>query len=201
MRRKTGLLKAAATESLTLSIELPNRPVETGRQQSVVLLAAHSFETLLEAIIYQERGRIRDKGDLYSYGLEKCINLCIDDLERLQPDDGTVLMALKQDRDAAAHDVVAMSDEMLWIHLRSAVDILPDDGCMRPLTHTIVRVTDRRWWSRSRSRQQRSPISSERRRPVWAASHQVRWAMHTRCPPARAGKRPRPGGRYWGQPC
>lgn len=123
MRRKTGLLKSAATESLTLSIELFNRPVETGRQQSVVLLAAHSFEMLLKAIIYQERGRIRDKGDLYSYGLEKTINICIDDLEVLQPDDRTVLMALKQDRDAAAHDVVAMSDEMLWIHLRSAVDI------------------------------------------------------------------------------
>lgn len=123
MRRKTGSLKRAAIGSITLAVEMFNRPVATAREQSVVLMAAHAFEMLLKAVIFQERGTIREKGEEYAYSLERCINICIDDLAVLRPDDRVVLMALKQDRDSAAHDVVFMSDELMWVHLRAAVDV------------------------------------------------------------------------------
>lgn len=123
MRRKTGMLKQSATSSITLAVELFNRPVATAREQGVILMTAHAFEMLLKAVIFQERGAIQENDAEYSFSLERCINICIDDLMVLQPSDRTVLMALKQDRDSVAHDVLSMSDELMWVHLRAAVDI------------------------------------------------------------------------------
>lgn len=34
-----------------------------------------------------------------------------------------MLLALKEDRDAATHAVISLSDDVLWLHLRSAVTI------------------------------------------------------------------------------
>lgn len=44
-----------------------------------------------------------------------------------------MLLALKEDRDAATHDVIAMSDDVLWLHLRSAV-IIFREGVLLGLT-------------------------------------------------------------------
>lgn len=122
-RRKTTLLKSAGGESLALAVELFNRPSPTARDSSVLMLLGHAFEMLLKASIYQERGRIRDAGDATSYGFARTINIAFSDLQVLDEDDLTILRAIKQDRDAATHDTVAMSDDMLWLHVRSAVTV------------------------------------------------------------------------------
>ena len=73
VRRKTALLRKTALESLTLAVELFNRPSPVARDHSVLMLTAHAFEMLLKAAIYQDRGRIGDKGSGESYSLARCI--------------------------------------------------------------------------------------------------------------------------------
>lgn len=123
-RRKTTMLKRAAAESLALAVELFNRPVPTARESTVLILLGHSFEMLLKAAIYQERGRLRDPGEWRTYSFSKTISIAKSDLGILDADDEVVLLAIKQDRDIAAHDTIAMGDDLLWLHVRSAVTTL-----------------------------------------------------------------------------
>jgi hypothetical protein len=117
------MLMRAGSDSLALSVELFNRPVEVARAHAVLLLLGHSFEMLLKAVIYQRRGRIRDRGEPYTYEFKKVINICRSDLGVIDEDDLAILRAIQQDRNAAAHETVAMSEDMLWLHVRSAVTI------------------------------------------------------------------------------
>ena len=122
-RRKTTLLKSAGGESLALAVELFNRPFRTARDSAVLMLLGHAFEMLLKAAIYQKRGRIRDPNDSTSYGFARTINIAFSDLQAFDEDDLTILRAIKQHRDAATHDTIALSDDLLWLHIRSAVTV------------------------------------------------------------------------------
>lgn len=123
VRRRTYQLKTSAIESLCLGVELFNRPSQVARDQSVMLMLAHSFEMLLKAIIFQKRGTIRDKGEPYTYQFGRCINVAHSELNVLETADLPMLWAIKQNRNAAAHDTVAFSEDMLWLHVRSGVTI------------------------------------------------------------------------------
>lgn len=88
-----------------------------------MLMLAHSFEMLLKAIIFQKRGTIRDKGEQYTYNFGRCINIAHSELKLLAVVDLPIVRAIKQDRNAAAHETVAFSEDMLWLHVRSGVTI------------------------------------------------------------------------------
>jgi hypothetical protein len=88
-----------------------------------MLMLAHAFEMLLKAIIFQKRGTIRDKGEPYTYRFGRCINIVHSDLKLLDGADLPMLWAIKQDRNSTAHDTVAFSEDMLWLHVRSGVTI------------------------------------------------------------------------------
>ena len=47
--------------SLTLAVEVFNRPTPTARTQAVLLNLQHAFEMLFKAIIWQNRKRIGPK--------------------------------------------------------------------------------------------------------------------------------------------
>lgn len=121
--RKTRQYIAAAVESLTLAIELFNRPSPAGREHATVMMAAHAFEMLLKAAIYEERRKVKFSGSDRSFDLGKCVSVAETSLGIIDAGDRVVLLALKEDRDAATHDVISMSDDVLWLHLRSAVTI------------------------------------------------------------------------------
>ncbi|GAB3616539.1 hypothetical protein GCM10027416_10960 [Okibacterium endophyticum] len=121
--RKTRQYVATAVDSLTLAIELFNRPSPTGREHATVMMAAHAFEMLLKGAIYEERQKVRFSGSDRSFDLGKCVTVAETSLGIIDAGDRVVLLALKEDRDAATHDVIAMSDDVLWLHLRSAVTI------------------------------------------------------------------------------
>jgi hypothetical protein len=123
LKRRTQQLKSSSVDSLCLAIELFNRPSQVAREQSVMLLLAHSFEMLLKALIFQRRGTIRDKGEQYTYRFGRCINIVHSELNLLDVADLPMLWAIKQDRNAAAHDTFAFSEDMLWLHVRSGVTI------------------------------------------------------------------------------
>lgn len=116
-------MKTSAVESLCLAVELFNRPSPVARDQSVMLMLAHAFEMLLKAIIFQARGTIRAKGATYTFKYSRCINIAHADLSVLDTADLPMLRAIKQDRNAAAHDTVSFSEDMLWLHVRSGVTI------------------------------------------------------------------------------
>lgn len=121
--RKTKQYISTAVESLTLAIELFNRPSPTGREHATVMMAAHAFEMLLKGAIYEERKKVKFSGSDRSFDLGKCVTVAETSLNVIDAGDRVVLLALKEDRDAATHDVIAMSDDVLWLHLRSAVTI------------------------------------------------------------------------------
>jgi hypothetical protein len=123
VRQQTKMFKDTAVESLSLSIELYNRPSAVARDHAVVMMLAHSFEMLLKASIYQPRRTVRDKGDGLSRSLERCIEISTSDLRTLTPDERIILMAIKQDRDCATHDTIVMSDDLLWVHMRAGVTV------------------------------------------------------------------------------
>lgn len=121
--RKTRQYVSAAVESLTLAIELFNRPSPAGREHATVMMADHAFEMLLKGAIYEKRRTVAFSSGDRSFDLGKCVAIAESDLGILTADDRVLLMALKEDRDTATHDVISMSDDVLWIHLRSAVTI------------------------------------------------------------------------------
>lgn len=123
LRRQTTMFKDTAVESLTLSIELFNRPSPLARDHAVIMMLAHSFEMLLKASIFQRRGTIRDKGDPLSHSLKRCIEISVSDLQIVNDDERTLLGAIKQDRDCATHDIIAMSDDFLWLHMRAGISL------------------------------------------------------------------------------
>ena len=121
--RKTRQYIDAAVESLTLAIELFNRPSPAGREHATVMMAAHAFEMLLKAVIYEERKEVSFKSGDRSFDLGKCINVAVSGLGVIDAGDRVVLWTLKEERDDATHDVIRLSDDVLWLQLRSAVTI------------------------------------------------------------------------------
>ena len=121
--RKMKQYVETGVESLTLAIELFNRPSPTGREHATVMMAAHAFEMLLKAVIYEQRKKVKFSGSDRSFDLGKCIAVAETSLGVIDDGDRVVLLALKNDRDAATHDTIMMSDDVLWMHLRSAVTI------------------------------------------------------------------------------
>ncbi len=87
------------------------------------MLLGHAFEMLLKAVIYQERGNIQNVGDSKNYGFTRTINIAYSDLQLINEDDRTVLENIKKFRDIATHDTVAIGDDLLWLHIRSAVTV------------------------------------------------------------------------------
>lgn len=123
MKRKTRLLLESGTESLILGVELFNKPSDTARMQGVLLLMNHSFEMLLKAVIYAKTGKIKNRGEEFNYGFEKCLNICHSQLSCVDADQMLVLMNLNGFRDAATHDLVDISEGLLYSHAQSGLQI------------------------------------------------------------------------------
>jgi len=119
------MLLDRAQDSVILSIEIFNRPYESGRKEAFLMLLDHAFEMLLKAVIFERTGRIRAKRTKYSYGFEKCVNICLTDSRAkvLDPDSALTLKNINAFRDAAAHDLLEISENLLYVHAQSAVTI------------------------------------------------------------------------------
>jgi hypothetical protein len=123
MRRRTSLFLERAKDSLVIAVELFNRPFEVGRTEGVILLLDHAFEMLLKASVFERTGRVRSPRDKYNYGFEKCLSICQDQLQVLTADEALILRNLNGFRDAAQHDIVEMSEGLLYGHAQSAVQV------------------------------------------------------------------------------
>jgi hypothetical protein len=108
---------------LLLGIELFNKPSDTARVEGVLLLLDHSFEMLLKAVVFAKTGKIKSAGDKFNYAFEKCLNICQSQLTLVDADQALVLKNLNGFRDAAMHDLVDISEGLLYSHAQSAIQI------------------------------------------------------------------------------
>lgn len=113
-------------ESLTLAIELFNRPTEVARTHGVLILLQHAFEMLLKACILQKTGSIHDKGQQYTYGFDRCLSIATEQLKIISSDERATLSILDAQRDQAAHYYIDMSEDVLYVHAQSAVTLFND---------------------------------------------------------------------------
>jgi hypothetical protein len=72
MRKEAKHLYQKAIDSLTLSIDLFNRPNDCGRTHGVLIFLDHLFEMLLGASIIDKGGKIKEKGAKETIGFSAC---------------------------------------------------------------------------------------------------------------------------------
>jgi hypothetical protein len=126
LRQNTRRLKERALNSLLLAIELFNRPQERGRVESTLLLLQHAFEMLLKAKIWEERGTISERRSRMSYTFDKCLGIARSDLGLLDEDEARTISILDGLRDCAAHNLLAMSEENLYLHVQAGVTLFAE---------------------------------------------------------------------------
>ena len=85
-KRDVAELKKRAINSLVLGIELFNRPHDQGRAEGVLIFLHHAFEMLLKAVIKDRTGTVHTKGEKYSYGFDKCLQVAQDKIRVISSD-------------------------------------------------------------------------------------------------------------------
>ena len=79
MKREARLLLAKACDSITISIEIFNRPCEIGRITTTLVLLDHAFEMFLKAAIIHRGGKIRKKRANETLGFDGCVGCALSD--------------------------------------------------------------------------------------------------------------------------
>jgi hypothetical protein len=125
MKRRARLLKQTAIESLTLSIEMFNRPSPTARTQGVLLNLQHACEMLFKSVIWQERGAIEPKGGGKSYSFRDCLGI-LRGMGKLSENEAIVAATIAGHRDAVQHQGAAVPEERLYIDAASGLRFFDD---------------------------------------------------------------------------
>ena len=125
-KRDVSELKGRAVNSLVLSIELFNRPHDQGRAESVLILLHHAFEMLLKAIIKDKTGTVHAKGEKYSYGFDKCLEIAQNQIQALSTDERATLSILDAHRDTAVHFYQEVSEDLLYLQAQAGVTLFDD---------------------------------------------------------------------------
>lgn len=128
MRKEAKHLFQKAVDSLTISIELFNRPNDAGRIHGVLIFMDHAFEMLLKASIVERRGKILQEGKSETIGMSSCIRKCLSDdkVRFLTEEQVLVLQTLNSLRDAAQHYVVEVSEQQLYFHCQAGLTLFRD---------------------------------------------------------------------------
>jgi hypothetical protein len=125
VKRRTRLLKHTAVESLTLAVEIFNRPSPTARTQGVLLNLQHSFEMLFKAVIWEDRGRIEPKGGGHSHSLRECLGI-LRGMGKLNEDEAVVAATIAGHRDSVQHQGAALTEERLYLDAASGLRLFDD---------------------------------------------------------------------------
>lgn len=125
-KRDVAELKKRAINSLVLGIELFNRPHDQGRSESVLILLHHAFEMLLKAIIKDRTGTVHAKGEKYSFGFDKCLEVAQNGIKVITADERATLSILDAHRDTAVHYYQDVSEDLLYLQAQAAVTLFDD---------------------------------------------------------------------------
>lgn len=128
MKKEIKHLYRKALDSLTIGIELFNRPNDTGRVHGVLIMLDHAFEMLLKASILEKGGKIFEKGSKESCGFNACVRKAFSDnsIKFLEGDEVLTLQSINGLRDAAQHYTLVMSEQHLYFHAQSALTLFRD---------------------------------------------------------------------------
>lgn len=125
-KRDVAELKKRAINSLVLGIELFNRPHDQGRAEGVLILLHHAFEMLLKAIIKDRTGTVHAKGEKYSFGFDKCLEVAQNGIKVISVDERATLSILDAHRDTAIHYYQDVSEDLLYLQAQAAVTLFDD---------------------------------------------------------------------------
>jgi hypothetical protein len=125
-KRDVAELEKRAINSLVLAIELFNRPNDQGRVEGVFIFLHHAFEMLLKAIIKDKTGTVHAKGEKYTYGFDKCLEVAQSELQAITPDERTTLSILDANRDTSVHYYQEISEDLLYLQAQASVTLFDD---------------------------------------------------------------------------
>ena len=128
MRKEAKHLYQKAIDSLTLSIELFNRPNDCGRTHGVLIFLDHSFEMLLKASIIDKGGKIKEKGAKETIGFSACCRKGFSDasIKFLNETEVLTLQRINGLRDAAQHYTLEMSEQYLYFQAQAGLTLFRD---------------------------------------------------------------------------
>jgi hypothetical protein len=125
MRRRTRKLKETAIESLTLAVEVFNRPSPTARTQGVLLNLQHAFEMLFKAVIWEDRKRIQPPGSGKSYSFKRCLGI-LGSMGLLNEDEKVTAATIDAHRDGVQHQGADVTEERLYVDAMSALRLFDE---------------------------------------------------------------------------
>jgi hypothetical protein len=128
MKKEAKHLFKKAVESLTLSVEIFNRPNDCGRVHGVLIFMDHAFEMLLKASIISKGGKIKDNGAKETIGFSACIRKGYSDakLKFLNEEEVLTLQSLNGLRDAAQHYTLEMSEQHMYFQAQAGLTLFRD---------------------------------------------------------------------------
>lgn len=128
MKKEAKHLFQKAIDSLTLSIELFNRPNDCGRVHGVLIFMDHAFEMLLKASLIHKGGKIKEKGAKETIGFSACVRKSFSDgeLKFLSDTDVLTLQTINGLRDAAQHYTLEMSEQYLYFQAQAGLTLFRD---------------------------------------------------------------------------
>jgi hypothetical protein len=128
MKKEAKHLYEKAIDSLTLSIELFNRPNDCGRTHGVLIFLDHSFEMLLKAAIIHKGGKIREKRQKETIGFSACVRKAFSDaaIKFLNEEQTLTLQSINGLRDAAQHYTLEMSEQYLYFQAQAGLTLFRD---------------------------------------------------------------------------
>jgi hypothetical protein len=126
MRRKTRQLKQVALESMTLAVEVFNRPSPIARTSGVMLPLQHALEMLFKAIVYEHRRTLFAKGSRITYSFAECLGILRSDVDVLGEHEAIVAASIDSHRDAVQHHGSAMTEELLYIDAASGLRLFDE---------------------------------------------------------------------------
>lgn len=128
MKKEVKHLYRKAIDSLTLSIEIFNRPNDCGRTHGALIFIDHSFEMLLKAAILHKGGRIREKRAKETIGFSACIRRALNDntIKFLSEEEVLTLQTINGFRDAAQHYTLELSEQLFYFQAQAGLTLFRD---------------------------------------------------------------------------
>lgn len=128
MKREAKILFQKGIDSLTLAVEIFNRPYDCGRTAATLILIDHSFEMLLKAAILHRGGKIRERRAKQTIGFDACVRRGLSDgsIRFLSEDQALLLQAINGLRDAAQHHILEISEAQLYMHAQAGLTLFRD---------------------------------------------------------------------------
>jgi hypothetical protein len=128
MKKEVKHLYNKAVDSLTLSVELFNRPNDCGRVHGVLIFLDHAFEMLLKAAILHKGGKIRERRAKETIGFSSCVRKAFSDGEISFIDEvqTLTLQSINGLRDAAQHYTLEMSEQHLYFQAQAGLTLFRD---------------------------------------------------------------------------